>query len=191
MNYINDIIGSMLFLFIFFIFVKRKAKGNFKEYGFVISNFKSIISSFFIAVILVSINTFISKKIAGEKHYLNEYSFLIKFFVYWLLIPISEEIFFRGMLQTLLAKKIKKTFRFFKLNLSFSIILTAIIFGLSHGTLFFYTFSVFKTILVIIFTTILGLFLGYFREKEKSLYPSIVMHISYNSVGGIISILFF
>ncbi|MBN1971166.1 MAG: CPBP family intramembrane metalloprotease [Candidatus Delongbacteria bacterium] len=187
MNYINDSIGPISFIFIFIIFVKRKSKGNFKEYGFLLTNYKNIFKGFIIGVLLVCIATYTSSSIIGKGHYLNEYSLLIRISIYWLLIPISEEIFFRSWLQTLISKKTGKSFAISKFDISYPVILTSIIFGVYHSMLLFMNVSILKVVHIIGFTMILGLFSGYFREKTKSILPSIIMHISYNTAGGILA----
>lgn len=53
--------------------------------------------------------------------------------------------------------------------------------------LLFMNVSILKVVHIIGFTMILGLFSGYFREKTKSILPSIIMHISYNTAGGILA----
>lgn len=183
MNYVNDVIGSLLFLLFFVIFVKRKSKGNFKEFGFSLSDYKSLLKSFIIGIVLVTIHIVVSRNFEGRGHYLNNYPITIKILIYGLLIPLSEEVFFRGWLQTLLTRRMTNSFQIYKINLKFSIVIIAFLFCLFHSLLYLADVSLSKTATVILFTFFLGIFSGYYRDKEKSLLPAIIMHISYNSAG--------
>ena len=77
-----------------------------------------------------------------------------------ILTPILEEIIFRfGIGNNLL-----------KINKYYALIIQAIIFGIMHGNLIQGTYAF-----------CLGLIFGYVDLKEKSLLPSIIMHITINS----------
>ena len=82
------------------------------------------------------------------------------------LIPIFEEIFFRGVI-----------FGFLRDNYKFPIalIVQALVFGIAHGNL-----------VQSVYAFILGLFLGAFFYYTNSLYSSIISHITYNLFGVLI-----
>ncbi|EPB8146518.1 lysostaphin resistance A-like protein [Clostridium perfringens] len=82
------------------------------------------------------------------------------------LIPIFEEIFFRGVI-----------FGFLRDNYKFPIalIVQALIFAIAHGNL-----------VQGVYAFILGLFLGVFFYYTNSLYASIISHITYNLFGILI-----
>ncbi|HHD2752371.1 TPA: lysostaphin resistance A-like protein [Clostridium perfringens] len=82
------------------------------------------------------------------------------------LIPIFEEIFFRGVI-----------FGFLRDNYKFpvALIVQALVFGIAHGNLVQGTYAF-----------ILGLFLGAIFYYTNSLYASIVSHITYNLFGVLI-----
>lgn len=78
-----------------------------------------------------------------------------------ILAPIMEEIIFRyGICYNLS-----------KINRHYGVIVSALIFGLMHGNLIQGTYA-----------ALLGTIFGYINQKEKSLLPSIIMHISINSL---------
>ncbi len=84
-----------------------------------------------------------------------------------IIVPISEEVFFRGFLINGLEKKF---------NIKYSLVISSIIFSVFHiniGSLFP--------------TFILGFFLGYIYIKSKSIYPSIFIHSMHNFLAVIIS----
>lgn len=89
--------------------------------------------------------------------------FLISLIGIGILAPISEELYFRGLLQN-----------WFRQKLGFwgGIVSSAILFGLAH----------FDSIGVLFSSAIMGLALAYLFEKTKSLYLSIAIHSITNSL---------
>lgn len=95
--------------------------------------------------------------------------FIIMIIYTCIIAPISEEIFFRGMLL--------KTFS--RANQRFAIVASSIFFGLAHGNLpqFFLAF-------------LLGMFLSNITMKHNSILPSIIVHIFVNSISTIFNELY-
>lgn len=84
-----------------------------------------------------------------------------------IIAPIAEELVFRyGMLKNLM-----------KINIPFALIFQAFIFGCAHGSLVQGTYAF-----------ILGLIFGISNYKEKSIIPSIIIHISINLSSVIINL---
>lgn len=96
-------------------------------------------------------------------------------FVIVLVLPLIEEIIFRGLLQSYLMEKYKN---------SIVVILSATIYALLTATLF----SGFNHILPIF---VFGLIASAITIKSNSLYPAIILHILGNLVGIIIEIFLF
>ena len=93
-------------------------------------------------------------------------NFLFVLFSTGIVVPIMEEIIFRyGICHNLS-----------KLNKYYGLILSSLIFGVMHGNLIQGTYAF-----------LLGMIFGYIDEKEKNLLPSIIMHISINSLTVIIA----
>ena len=82
-----------------------------------------------------------------------------------MIAPITEEVFFRGVLLRTFAKS----------NQRFAIFASAFFFGLVHGN-----------IQQFILTTLIGIFLAHITLKHGSIIPSIIVHIFINSVSEII-----
>lgn len=82
------------------------------------------------------------------------------------LIPICEEIIFRGVIFGYLKKRY---------NLVISLIIQALVFAFMHGN-----------IVQGIYTFILGLVLGIIYIYTNSLYGSMLMHIIYNLLGSVV-----
>lgn len=83
-----------------------------------------------------------------------------------IIAPITEEIFFRGMLL--------RTFS--KANQKFAVYATAFFFGMSHGNI---------PQFVLAFT--IGIFLAHITLKHGSVIPSVIVHIFLNSASTVIS----
>lgn len=86
-----------------------------------------------------------------------------------IIAPITEELFFRGMLL--------KTFS--KANQRFAIFATAVFFGLSHGNIRQFILGLF-----------MGIFLAHITIKHNSLLPSVLIHIFINTFTMIFSSLY-
>lgn len=80
--------------------------------------------------------------------------------------PIVEEVIFRGLVYTRLCRGMKRWIAAF---------VSALIFGLVHGTL-----------LHLIYTVPMGLLLCLFYEKYRSLWAPIVLHMSFNLAGTVL-----
>lgn len=83
-----------------------------------------------------------------------------------ILVPIMEEIIFRYGIG----------YNLYKINPKYGLIISSIIFGIMHGNL-----------IQSLYAFILGLIFAYVDEKEESLLPSIIMHITINSSSVIAS----
>lgn len=80
--------------------------------------------------------------------------------------PIIEEVIFRGLVYTRLCRGMKRWI---------AALLSALIFGLVHGTL-----------LHLVYTVPMGLMLCLFYEKYRSLWAPIVLHMSFNLAGTVL-----
>jgi membrane protease YdiL (CAAX protease family) len=102
------------------------------------------------------------------------------FLKYILLVPLAEEIFMRGLIQTNLSF-LKGSVKVRSIQLSYSVIVTAVLFGTMHLLpLATHTFKDFLS------SFILGLIAGYYREKTGSLFPAFAAHAAYNFRGGFV-----
>lgn len=84
--------------------------------------------------------------------------------------PILEELVFRGLIQEYIFTKIKG---FWISNLSKANVITSIFFVLLHTA-----YNPLWWALLVFFPSLV---FGYFKEKYDSLFPSIFLHISYNT----------
>lgn len=84
------------------------------------------------------------------------------------IIPIIEEIIFRGLLQTWLAKRYSRKLIF----ITQANLITSCIFVLAH----LYQHN----LIMALYTFVPSLIFGYSRDRYKRLMPSIILHSSYN-----------
>lgn len=90
---------------------------------------------------------------------------MLAFIVIAVVAPVIEETFFRGTLLRRLAGEV---------NPFYALILVSLVFGLMHGQ-----------IIWIVYASVLGLVLGMIYLLYGSIYPSMIVHISFNLVSGI------
>ncbi|MCK9186023.1 CPBP family intramembrane metalloprotease [Candidatus Gracilibacteria bacterium] len=115
-----------------------------------------------------------------DKNILNlasNYNIAIIAFVIAFIIPLIEEIIFRGLLLNYLIEKTN-------IHSKIVVILSAVIYALLMATLF----SNFSKILPIF---VFGLIASAITIKAKSLYPAIILHVLNNLIGIIIEIFLF
>ncbi len=90
---------------------------------------------------------------------------------------IQEEIIFRGLLQTTLARQFPATLSFFGTSLSYAAIIVALLFGLVHLEVNPITAGA---------AFVLGLLSGELRHRSGSLLPAILVHAVFNAFAAIL-----
>ncbi|MCR4946449.1 MAG: CPBP family intramembrane metalloprotease [Lachnospiraceae bacterium] len=90
---------------------------------------------------------------------------------------LSEEILFRGFLL----KRISNKF-----GLTAGNIIQGVLFGLLHGVMFFSTVGAVKAVIIICFTGVIGISMGYVNEKKAggSIIPGWCIHAIANIFSG-------
>ena len=177
---VNGIIQVLLFSivpFIWWLVTARKKENFFKWIGL-----KKIVSSKgFIKIFLLIILAFLVLSIgilflvqgvetATSEFYEAGISVLPAALVYaFLTTALSEEMLFRGFLL----KRLSSGFGFKAGN-----IIQAALFGLLHGVMFFAVVGIFKAVIIIVFTGLIGWCMGYVNEKKAqgSIMPSWIIH---------------
>lgn len=93
---------------------------------------------------------------------------------------IVEEILYRGFLLNILSPLKNYGIRIRRLKISLPVLISAVIFGLSHLILITTGADSFFVLRIVIFTTILGLLAGFFQEKYDNNIYAIIVHMSGN-----------
>ncbi len=100
----------------------------------------------------------------------------------WVIASTCEEVFYRGLIQSLLDPLKRYGFRLFRVWISLPVAVCALMFGLGHLCLLGRFPGVFL-VQIIVSCTALGLIAGYYREKTGSLLPAVLAHATANIVG--------
>jgi membrane protease YdiL (CAAX protease family) len=90
---------------------------------------------------------------------------------------IQEEVIFRGLLQTTLARQFPATVSFFGASLSYAAIIVALLFGLIHIEV---------NLITAVAAFVLGLLSGELRHRSGSLVPAILVHAIFNAFAAIL-----
>jgi membrane protease YdiL (CAAX protease family) len=91
--------------------------------------------------------------------------------IYVILAPLAEELFFRGLIQTLLSPLLQFKLRIRHIVISTPVIVTTILFAFIHAS---YSAG------ALVFIVLLGVLCGYLREKYHSLVPALFAHFVFN-----------
>ncbi len=113
----------------------------------------------------------------------TEQSFISVVLLIWIWSSITEEIYMRGLFQSLLDNLKKYKF----IRLSAAVWISGIAFGLLHLSLY-NGGNLFFTLFIVTQATILGVLAAYYREKTKSIYIAILIHILANIYGSVPSL---
>ncbi|MFC1850185.1 lysostaphin resistance A-like protein [candidate division CSSED10-310 bacterium] len=175
--FITHSVMALLSLALIYFF----SRGAFHRYGFRRDRFvfKPTLLLWVLPMATLSIIGFFATSPQGEMRGPFGYSHLESILFIWIYASVCEEIFTRGFLQSYLEPLRKYGFTLLKRwRLSVPVLFSGIFFGLMH-------IVAIKAMgpPVLVFTTILGLVAGYYREKTGSLWPAIIIHALFN-VGG-------
>ena len=180
---------SAILLFSILVIVIR-GKGNFADFGFRIPKnlyfWRIAPLSLMYGVIATSIITWVG----GDGNPLAaDLSRIEIILLVWIYASISEEILFRGVLQTIIARKTKRVVRVLNMSISISVFATAIVFALDHiGSMLLTGASTAGIIVIVLFTFTVGITAGHYREKTGSLLPAIIIHM-FSNIGGALPVI--
>ena len=152
---------------------------------------KQLIYPIAFVLLLLTIGQIISHLLNTADHPLaHTMSLKQKFIFIVFLASLSEELLFRGFLLNMLAPLKKYGIGFFKTRLSLSVILSGVLFGLIHFAMLQTDASINLVIQVVISAVFLGIIAGYYQEKYANFSYALIVHISGNVFGLILSLLF-
>ena len=103
----------------------------------------------------------------------------------WIWSSICEEVLTRGLIQGFM--KFQTNIKF--LRLSLPVWISGIFFGVMHLSLLKTNMDIWFVSFIVFNATILGLLAAYYREKTKSIYPAIFIHILANVIGSLPAII--
>lgn len=85
--------------------------------------------------------------------------------------PLQEEVIFRGLIQTAVARSAPRALRIGAFRLSSSALVVAVLFGLIHLEV---------TAFTALAAFLLGIFAGELRMRSRSLIPAVMLHVFFN-----------
>ena len=178
-HFINSLI-TLLFLIAFFVLLKRKDVLKFQKV-----DFKFCILALFLGISFVYFQSFLNifyYQEIPDTFFKFDYTYehLIKLSVITsiLIVPITEELFFRNYIQRELTKRY---------DWKFSVILTSILFAIIHINLLGFFFDSTSLNFHQAYTAFFGgLISGILFYKTKSIIPSIIFHIFWNFTAWIV-----
>ena len=188
---INSAVQIVLFTlipFIWWFITARKETGFFKWIGLKsikgAKENKTVLWILGILVCFIGLSAYMLYSMRGIKMATSEFSgkgaaAIPAVLIYAILnTSLPEEILFRGFLL----KRISGKFGFHAGN-----IIQALIFGIMHGVMFFSYTGIVKAAVIILFTGVIGWFMGFVNEKKAdgSLIPGWCIHAAANIFSGL------
>ena len=165
----------------------QKVKFKYYIYGGLIAILAFIIANILATVILIIIKIPIDPSGNGLT-VISGMSTLQIFLFIFLYASICEEFLFRGFVQNFFEPLKSIGIRISKnVFISLPVILSGILFGLSHLILLASETSGPIIFSIVIMTTMVGFVAGYFQEKHKNILPAIIIHMTANLPGLIMS----
>lgn len=171
------IIVMTLVLAICLIYALSRRTGGFAEFGFQFCGYRYIAAAIVFGAPIGWMLTILVKHLSSGPP-MPEMSLRPWMMILYFVIgaAIQEEVIFRGLLQTTLARQFPTTFSFFGTPVSYSAIMIALLFGLIHLEVNAITAAA---------AFVLGLLSGELRRRSGSLVPSILVHAAFNAFSAI------
>ena len=153
-------------------------------------NAKQIIYPILLPVFLVILSEFIIILGGNEGHpAIDSMSNMQMFFIIVLLASLSEELLFRGFLQNMLEPIKSFGIKILKIKLSLPVIISGILFGLMHFGIMSMGASFDFAVQIVIAAMIMGMIAGYYQEKYNNFSYALIVHVTSNLIGLLISII--
>ena len=147
-----------------------------------------IVVSIAVNIILTVITNAIGGKVEAHP-VLAKISPLQTFLFVFIYASIAEEMLFRGFLQNILKPLASKGISISGRKISLPVIISAVLFGLSHLILLTAGSGAIFVARIVIFTMTLGVVAGYYQEKYNNNAFAIIVHMSGNLMGVVGSLL--
>lgn len=144
--------------------------------------YSKIISRWAPAWILLVAIALLSDVFGSQKNSLAGVSSLVivmNLLFYGVMVGVSEEFVFRGLIQTGLNNSLRKIVRFGRLNVQLGTVLAAIIFAAFH----------FGSIFAVPFAFFFGVIVGHFYQKTNNLWGAIIIHNLVDLLGFLLPLL--
>jgi membrane protease YdiL (CAAX protease family) len=168
------------------ILISIFSRFNFSDYGFKLSRDLMILKALICGVVIGGVLSFAGSFVPSRELSFGSLTFLQRLLVFWILASVTEEIIFRGLIQTYLSWHISGSVTIFRSQLTTAGLITATFFGLVHLALLSQSAATLQAITIVLVALILGIIAGYFRDKTGSLVAPIIVHSLFNITGSIV-----
>lgn len=175
-----EIFIELCFLILSLFFIALFSRLKFREFGFNYINIKEY--WFSLVLVIIFYGGFLLFKVFfnTQQRTPANVSFIYILIFYVILPSISEEIFIRGFIQSLLNPLKHIFYVLHKLRISLPVLLSILYFIIIHLG----TFRVGRGVVFFVFyfinITLVGFLTAYYREKTDSILPSVVIHLIVN-----------
>jgi membrane protease YdiL (CAAX protease family) len=172
------IIAISLAAAILLINVASGRAGGFAQFGFRFCHYRYVIVAIVFGVpIAFALTILVNRLSLGTRPPEVSFRPWMTFLYFVVGASIQEEIIFRGLLQTTLARQFPATLSFFGTSLSYAAIIVSVLFGLIHLEVNPITAAA---------AFVLGLLSGELRHRSGSLLPAILVHAVFNAFAAIL-----
>lgn len=178
--YVHHIVQMILALLTIYLIILIK-KETFTSFGFTFKNWKwsTFVALKFAAgwILVVLIMNLVFTNPNTISYEINFKNVLADLFFDFVVTGFSEEIFFRGLIYSVIMLYIPGNLKIGKLSVSYGIIISTLLFSLAHIGVNYHTLSIESiNYMQLIFTFGLGMFYAVMREKSGSLFGPIIAH---------------
>lgn len=108
----------------------------------------------------------------------------------WIMAPLVEELFVRGLVQTWMDGTAKRTISLGFVRMPVPALTGALLFGAMHLMLLHHGIDGLTTTIIVCMTASLGLVTGYYRAKTKSLAIPLAAHVAFNLASQFVGAIF-
>ncbi|HEX4667209.1 MAG TPA: type II CAAX endopeptidase family protein [Chthoniobacterales bacterium] len=170
-------IGLSLGMALTMIYFLSSRARNFSQFGFRGSSLRYTWAAVALGVPVGLALTFVASRFHSTNPF-GDVSLRPWMIVFYFIVgtPIQEEVIFRGLLQTILERRLGTHFVLLGTSLSFAALMIAVLFGLIHLAI---------GVPTAIVAFVLGLLAGELRRRSLSLVPAIVLHAIFNAFSAI------
>jgi membrane protease YdiL (CAAX protease family) len=166
------IIAITLLIAILFLFLLTRAREGFAEFGFRVPSLRyvgiALASGLALGLVAAFLNHLFPSKPPFDISGLASWKIWLYFIVG---ASIQEEVIFRGLIQSMLERRLPVIFSVCGASISGAVAFTAALFGIIHLEV---------GAVVALAAVILGLVAGELRRRSDSLLPAIIVHALFN-----------
>ena len=173
-----------------FLLIYHISKGNFKEYGFNLGEAPHFTHKRMLVIgllfgLLFSLR-FIIQIVTGARldipYPVTPLNIVGNMAFQWIIVGVSEETMFRGLIQTYLMKRLEGNVEIVGREFHVGTVIAAIFWGGFHFINILVGMPIDTAFFLVLITTAIGLLMGYAYQRTRSLLTTIIVH---NTIFGV------